>query len=153
MDEIKYNEIVSKLLDEKIEAKRKVFSTLLTTFSAILAVNGTYGMGNLYKATFYLYGIDVFLLLMVSNAIGLLSCVILLYEKVDVCNQSLRTTRMVAKKYSNYPGEKIVCVDRRKIFSIFERVAYACFVLTVSFLVIYSTAGSCKGFPLINCEY
>lgn len=111
---------------------------LLTTFSAILAVNCTYGMRNPDSGHFALWGIKVFPLLLCSNMIGLSSALMLLYEKIDACNQILRTMRKHKQIMCTCSGVKVVEAKRRTIFVLVEVITYVCFVLTVSLLVVYS---------------
>ena len=137
-EEVEYNQKLSEIMNEKIESRGKMFTTLLMTFSAILAVNCTYGMSNPDIGCFALLGIKVFPLLLCSNMIWLLSTLTLLYEKIDACNQILHTMMAHKQIMCTYSGGKVVESKRRTLFVLCELLSYACFVLTVSSLVIFS---------------
>lgn len=44
MDEFEYNKHRAKIIDGRLSARHKIFSVLLPTFSAILAVSCIYGI-------------------------------------------------------------------------------------------------------------
>lgn len=138
MDELKYNQYMQKLMEERMESRRKISSVLLPTFSAILAVSCTYGISTSNNIDFSLLGINVYCLSLLANTIGLISCVALLYENVDACNQILSTLHRRREMILRSKGPSVVLAKHRKIFSLLEVITYVCFVLTVSSLVVYA---------------
>lgn len=135
MDEFEYNKHRAKIIDGRTAARHKIFSVLLPTFSAILAVSCTYGISTSRNIDFSLQGINVFVVGVLSNTLGLIACIALLYEDVNAYNQILSSLHQKREYLLRSQNKVVVEAKKRWIFSFLEVLTYLCFVITVLSLV------------------
>ncbi len=124
IDKSVYLKAKEELLNEKMEAKNKIFSVILTVLSAIFAVCCTYAVNKYNDVNF------IFIFVLITIFLGIICAIYKLHEKIDHCNQMLRQL---------YKQEKLdfLRAEQRTIFKKAEQATYFFSFLTVFLLLIY----------------
>lgn len=126
-----YYKAQEELLNDKMEAKHKVFSVILTVLSAVFTVSCTYAINKPNEVN------GILISALTVNLLGIICAVLKLYEKIDHCNQMLR--QLYGREKRKYFINKldVLRAEQRMLFKCSEILTYIFSVLAIVLLFVY----------------